>query len=315
MRGAQDAHVHAEHLVAAERHHFAVLDHVEQACLQWQRHVADLIQEQRAAVGLQDPSRVALAGSSGEGARLVAEQFTFDQRLGNGSAVHGYEWLVGPAAGVMDGARAETLAGAGFPQQQHRDIAIHHAAQDVDVVQHRSIARVQAGQRAAAVRWRRRRRLRRPGDRCVAFLRYPRGAARAGGRRSMHGREPAPQALRCRQRLRTKSLARRQLQEGTQTGIEGVIDPLATQRFAVARPEQLERATIGAADDALLIERQNPLAGRADKLGAAVEAHQVKFLARPQECAVLHVLCSHIDQRQCVRLGVRCGAGDIERGE
>ena len=124
LRGADDAHVDAHHLVAPERHHLTILDHVEQTRLQRHRHVADLIKEQRATVRLQDPAHAAFAGGTGESARLVTEQLAFDQSLRNGSTVHRDEGLIRAVAGVMNGARAITLAGARFTQQQHRDIAI-----------------------------------------------------------------------------------------------------------------------------------------------------------------------------------------------
>ena len=46
-----------------------------------QRHVADLVEEQGAAIGLHDLADGALAARAGEGAVLVAEQLGLDQRL------------------------------------------------------------------------------------------------------------------------------------------------------------------------------------------------------------------------------------------
>ena len=63
-----------------------ILQHAENLGLHQRRHVADLVEEQRAAVALlelADP----LAVGAGERAFFVAEQFAFQQLLGNGRAV------------------------------------------------------------------------------------------------------------------------------------------------------------------------------------------------------------------------------------
>ena len=57
---------------------FLVLDEAQQLGLQRQREVADLVEEQRAAVGLVDPAEGAFGGS-GEGTAVVPEQLAFHQ--------------------------------------------------------------------------------------------------------------------------------------------------------------------------------------------------------------------------------------------
>ena len=71
----------------------ALLQEAQQLGLQRERHVADLVEEQRAAVGGLELAR-GLLGGAGEGARLVAEQLAFEQLLGNGRAVDGDERLL-----------------------------------------------------------------------------------------------------------------------------------------------------------------------------------------------------------------------------
>ena len=76
---------------------------------------------------------------AGEGAALVAEQFGFEQGFRYRRAVLDHEGAVGARAGVVDGARQQFLAGAGFAQHQHRQVvardpcghfahAVHRAA-------------------------------------------------------------------------------------------------------------------------------------------------------------------------------------------
>ena len=52
MRGGDHAHVGLDRLVAADAIELAVGQHAQQARLQLERHVADLVEEQRAALGL-----------------------------------------------------------------------------------------------------------------------------------------------------------------------------------------------------------------------------------------------------------------------
>ena len=72
------AHVDADQFAPADAEELALGQHAQQPRLQRQRHVADLVEEQRAAVGLFEAAGVAARGA-GEGAGFVAEQFAFQQ--------------------------------------------------------------------------------------------------------------------------------------------------------------------------------------------------------------------------------------------
>ena len=52
MRRCDDAHVGLDRRVAADAIEVAVGEHTQQARLQFRRHVADLVEEERAAFGL-----------------------------------------------------------------------------------------------------------------------------------------------------------------------------------------------------------------------------------------------------------------------
>ena len=73
-------------LVAAKRSHFALLQHPQQLGLQGQRHVADFVQKQGPAIGRVEQPFPVLVGA-GEGPLAVAEQFAFQQLLGQRAAV------------------------------------------------------------------------------------------------------------------------------------------------------------------------------------------------------------------------------------
>ena len=88
--GGDHAHVDADQFAPADAEELALGQHAQQARLQRQRHVADLVEEQRAAVGLLEAADVA-ALRTGEGAGLVAEQFAFQQLRRNRRGVEGDE--------------------------------------------------------------------------------------------------------------------------------------------------------------------------------------------------------------------------------
>ena len=62
--GGEHPHVHLDRLRAADAGDDAFLEHPQQLGLRGKRHVADFVEEERAAVGLLE-----LAGAVGEGAR------------------------------------------------------------------------------------------------------------------------------------------------------------------------------------------------------------------------------------------------------
>ncbi len=118
-RGDQ-AYIALQHLVGADRLELLLLQHAQQLALQGQRHVADLVEKQRAALGDLQLARPALARGAGEGARRGAEELGLQQAFGNRRRVDADERLVGPRRGGMDGMREQFLAGAGLAEQQHR---------------------------------------------------------------------------------------------------------------------------------------------------------------------------------------------------
>ena len=107
--------------------HFLVLQNAQQLGLRGQRHIADLIQEQRAAVGvLEQPGLV--VGGAGEGALDVAEQFAFKQRLHHGRAVQHHVAARRCRAQAVQRLRHQILAGPGLAGNQHGAIMRRHAA-------------------------------------------------------------------------------------------------------------------------------------------------------------------------------------------
>ena len=111
----------------AQRTDDTVLEHAQQLGLRGERHVTDLIQEQRAPAG-RGKEAVPPAIGARERAFLVAEELGLEQALGHRRAVHRQEPPPAPGARPVDRLRDELLAGAALPQQQHRGVALGHRA-------------------------------------------------------------------------------------------------------------------------------------------------------------------------------------------
>ena len=92
-------------------------------------HVADFVEEQRAAVRLLE-SADALLVRAGERALLVAEQLRFEQVLLQRRAVDLDEVARRAQRVVMDGAGDQLLAGARFAADQHGRIALRDLLDD-----------------------------------------------------------------------------------------------------------------------------------------------------------------------------------------
>ena len=89
--GAHQRKVHRHRLAAAQGRDLAFLQHAQQAGLHGQRHVANLVEKQSAALGLaQSPNRALLA-RAGKGTGGVAKEFGLNQMLGQGGAVDGHK--------------------------------------------------------------------------------------------------------------------------------------------------------------------------------------------------------------------------------
>ncbi|MDT4824412.1 hypothetical protein FQZ97_576590 [compost metagenome] len=123
--GGDDAHIDVLRLVAAHALEGALLQHAQQLDLHRQRHVADLVEEQGAAVGQLEAPCPAGDGT-GEGTLLVAEEFALQQLRRDGAAVDRYERRFAALGMVMQVARHHFLAGAGLAEDQHAGVGVGH---------------------------------------------------------------------------------------------------------------------------------------------------------------------------------------------
>ena len=119
MRGRQQAHVHRLFGMGADRAHRALLDRAQQLDLHRQRQLADLVEEQGAAVGRLEQAFLVGAGA-GEAALAVAEELALHQLGRDRAAVDRHERPGRARAQAVDVARDDLLAGARFAVDEHR---------------------------------------------------------------------------------------------------------------------------------------------------------------------------------------------------
>src|SRR5690606_35652785 len=106
--GGDDAHIHFYRRMAADAVELAIRQHPQQTSLGFGWHIAYLVEEQGAAIGLFETS-LALGGSTGKGALLVTKKFGFHQVLWNGSHVERNEGLVAARAVAVQRAGHQLL--------------------------------------------------------------------------------------------------------------------------------------------------------------------------------------------------------------
>ena len=114
-----ESHVDPDRPLRANRIDLALLQRAQELHLQFERQLADLVEEQRAAVRLQELARVLFRGS-GEGALLVAEEDRLDQIGWQRAAIDGHERLAAAIGGALNGARDDFLADARLALDEHR---------------------------------------------------------------------------------------------------------------------------------------------------------------------------------------------------
>jgi len=87
------------------------------------REVADLVEEDRAAVGPLEAAELPFDGA-GEGPLLMTKELAFEQRFRQGRTVDLHERLAGPQTVVVNRVGDQVLAGAGLTADQHGRVAV-----------------------------------------------------------------------------------------------------------------------------------------------------------------------------------------------
>ena len=120
--GSENADVDDGRAGLPDRMHLTALDQPEQFRLHARVDVADLVEQQCAAVDTPDDTERILV-RAGERAAPMAEELCIDQVGGHAGTVVRREQLARTAGMTVDEAREDFLAGAGFPRDQNRQLA------------------------------------------------------------------------------------------------------------------------------------------------------------------------------------------------
>ena len=136
MRGRDHPHIGLDRLVTADAIKLAVGEHAQQARLQFRRHVADFIEEQRAALGLLEAAAAHRLGA-GESAALVTEQFRFEQVPRHRRGVDRDKGFRCTAGVAMQRQRHQFLAGARLTGNQHGGVGLRQPADGAKYLLHR----------------------------------------------------------------------------------------------------------------------------------------------------------------------------------
>ena len=119
-----DPDIGTDRHAAADGRELALLKHAQEPGLRVDRHVADLVEEQRAALRLLEPPHAA-RGSPGERALLMAEQLALDQLARDRGHVDCDERAASALAEIVQSAGYQLLAGAAFAHDRHREVGSH----------------------------------------------------------------------------------------------------------------------------------------------------------------------------------------------
>ena len=283
MRGADDRHVDGYGPAAAERGDLAFLQHAQQARLQRRRHVADLVEQQDAAMRLPQVAACAVPAGARERAFFVAEQLRLDQGIGQRRAIDRHERPVPPVAVGVDAASDQFLAGTRLALDHHRDAGVQQP-----------------------------RRLRDERARLVAEHRD-----RAAGL-AVHGpraRTPSRAGRRRRHAGVQQGAAGR-----PQTGGVAAVVHVALEQRAVSRrghgvpvqSEQPQSVAIRGGEASLGVEHQHAFAWRAEQRAVDVAAHHVLVLEAAIEAAMFDLVDGERDQAERVQMGYGRVSGEIE---
>ena len=129
MGGGDQFEIDPLRLAAAQRGDFTLLQHAQQTRLHMQRHVADLIQKQASAIGLEQAAFASGGVGTGKGAAPITEQLGLDQLIRQGGAVDGDQRLMGAMTGLVQCLDHFLLADAGLALQQQWQAGVHQPRQ------------------------------------------------------------------------------------------------------------------------------------------------------------------------------------------
>ena len=121
VRGGDDPDIDPDRHVAPDAIELSVGQHPQQARLELGRHVSDLVEEQRAAIGLLEAAETP-GLRTGEGTAFVTEELGFEELARDRGGIERDERLGRPRAVTMQGPRNQLLSGARLAGDEHREV-------------------------------------------------------------------------------------------------------------------------------------------------------------------------------------------------
>src|SRR5439155_136578 len=117
MGGRDGAHIDGNRIISADPLDFTLFENAQEFRLHGERHVANLVQEKRAALCLLELSQVA-AGGAGERSFFMAKEFRLNQLCRDGRAIKRDEWTGAARAALVQSAGDQFFAGARFTKNR-----------------------------------------------------------------------------------------------------------------------------------------------------------------------------------------------------
>ncbi len=136
MGGGDDAHIDLDRRKTTDPVELAIGKHAQQPRLEFGGHVADLVEEKRAPIGLLETS-LATGLRAGKGAALVAEEFRLHQIARDRGHVQRNKRRARPGTVPVQCTCDQFLAGPGFPIDQHGDVGAGEATDGAEHLLHR----------------------------------------------------------------------------------------------------------------------------------------------------------------------------------
>ena len=133
--GGDDADIGLAGAGLADALVLALLEEAEEAGLDFEGEIADLIEEEGAAIRGGDFAP-GIGERAGEGALDVAEEFALEKLAGKAGATDGDEGVAAAGALLMDGAGHDALAGAALAEEEDGGLARCGAEGEIDDLPH-----------------------------------------------------------------------------------------------------------------------------------------------------------------------------------
>src|SRR5207253_642830 len=118
VRRRDHAHVGGAAPVLADALELVLLEEAEELRLEARRHLGDLVEEQRAALGRLDAPGL-IPHRARKRALRVAEELAREEVWGERGTAHGHEGPRRARTAVVEGAREDALAGAALAAEEH----------------------------------------------------------------------------------------------------------------------------------------------------------------------------------------------------